>query len=84
MTAWRAMVEHGYWPKVVMRSCKRRLESTSVTYKYTEHPRTLAIHLIFAVVTHLGPGDLPKSHWFGVTCNDDGRVIELDLRNTGL
>ena len=26
------MVEHGYWPKVVMRSCERRLESTSVTY----------------------------------------------------
>ena len=26
------MVEHGYWPKVVMRCCKRRLESTSVTY----------------------------------------------------
>ena len=59
------MVEHGYWPKVVMRCCKRRLESTSVTYKYTEHHRSIAMHLIFAVVTKqglLGPGNLPKSH----------------------
>ena len=61
MIGGRAMLEHGFEPELVMGSYGRLFFATGDTYKYTEQPKNLAMHLIFADVTKrglLGPGDL--------------------------